>query len=162
VDAEPLWECWRAETSEPVQASLVLALGLIDPTAAEPTHELGTWAASQQCDARRPAPPRIVPPVAAALDDPDPGVRDQAIDAPPVVADLHPAGVGIDGGEQVQVCRSRDPRQDDVSGLHRRRVNRSDGYQLTAADKRDRGGAARAKPPLFQVNQAYRPAASTW
>jgi hypothetical protein len=163
VDAESLWERWRAETSEPVQASFALALGLIDPAAAEPvlaelvvrsaprvrlaaavamlragltwpegtiaemvaaiddgatvtycwvhagdwsdelmlapsppvalevlsallrarepkTRELGLWAASQRCDASRSAPPRFVPLVAAVLDDPDPGVRDQAVD----------------------------------------------------------------------------------
>jgi hypothetical protein len=34
--AEQLWERWRAETSEPVQASLALALGLVAPAAAEP------------------------------------------------------------------------------------------------------------------------------
>ncbi|MCW3819879.1 hypothetical protein ONA91_36125 [Micromonospora sp. DR5-3] len=34
--AEPLWQRWQTETSEPVQASLALALGLIDPAAAGP------------------------------------------------------------------------------------------------------------------------------
>ncbi|MFG1654255.1 hypothetical protein ACGFIE_30405 [Micromonospora sp. NPDC049275] len=160
---EPLWQTWWAETSEPVQASLALALGLIDPAAAEPvladlvlraaplvrvaaavallraglpwpdgaiaavvaaiddgasvtycwvhggdwsdelmvappapvavdllnrllrarkpkTRELGLWAASARCDASRSAPPQIAPMVATALHDPDPGVRNRALD----------------------------------------------------------------------------------
>jgi hypothetical protein len=35
-DAEPLWERWRTEAAEPVRASLVLALGLVDSKAAAP------------------------------------------------------------------------------------------------------------------------------
>ncbi|MEU8284224.1 hypothetical protein AB0C01_07780 [Micromonospora sp. NPDC048905] len=160
---EPLWQAWRVEATEPVQASLALALGLIDPAAAEPvladlvlhaaplvrvaaavallragvpwpdgaiaavvaaiddgasvtycwahggdwsdelmvappapvaldllshllqarepkTRELGLWAASERCDASRSAPSQIVPLVATALHDPDPGVRNRALD----------------------------------------------------------------------------------
>jgi hypothetical protein len=160
---EPLWQRWRVETEEPVQASLVLALGVIDPAVAGPmlaelvlrgaplvrvaaavallragvawpdgtvasvvaaiddgaavtdcwerhgdwsdelvvtapapvaldllgqllhggepkTRERGLWAAAERCDASRSAPAQIVPLVAAALRDPDPGVRERAVD----------------------------------------------------------------------------------
>lgn len=44
------------------------------------TRELGLRAASVRCDASRSAPPQIVPVVATALHDPDPGARNGAVD----------------------------------------------------------------------------------
>ncbi|MFF0255968.1 hypothetical protein ACFYPW_26115 [Micromonospora zamorensis] len=160
--AEPLWQRWRAEDIERVQASLALALGkitadagpvltervlnatpglrvaaavallragvpwptgtaaavvaaiddgavipycwargsdwfdelLVSPEAAvavdllhqmlgarkPKTREVGLWAASRRCDASRSAPSQIVALVANAVRDPDPGVRDAAVD----------------------------------------------------------------------------------
>jgi hypothetical protein len=73
------------------------------------------------------------------------GIVRPAVDTTPVVTDLHTAGVGVDGGNQMQVRRSRNPNQDDVPDFHRGRIDWSDGHQLTATDQWDHGGTARAK-----------------
>src|SRR5439155_13486750 len=74
----------------------------------------------------------------------DPGVVGPAVDAATVVADLHPACAGINGGDQVQVDSSGDPGQDDIADLDPGGIDGCHGHQLAAADQRHHRRAARA------------------
>ncbi|BCJ69732.1 hypothetical protein GCM10009779_08100 [Polymorphospora rubra] len=73
---------WSAElvvaTSAPVARELLDQLLKADKPK---TRELGLYAASERCDVSRSAPPQLVPLVAAAVNDPDPDVRQGAVSA---------------------------------------------------------------------------------
>ncbi|WP_432827960.1 hypothetical protein [Dactylosporangium sp. CA-092794] len=76
--AEPLWQRWRAETGEAVRASLALALGAVDPVAAEPelagsvlhaAPEVRVAAAIALLRVAKPWPDGATAAIAAAIDD---------------------------------------------------------------------------------------------
>jgi hypothetical protein len=75
----------------------------------------------------------------------DPVMAGPAVDPASVIADLHPASCWVERRDQMQVDRSGDSDQDDVTDLESGGIHGGNGDQFPAPDQRDHRGSRRAE-----------------